>query len=103
MSSCIPRAPVACWWSWCRTCLKAFSPFFIPSAAREPYRFVELTSTVVCEAKMHTRMNAYRLAVLYYFGELSYWKLPKIAQDALEQGYDGPSLRRLAGLINPVE
>jgi hypothetical protein len=48
-------------------------------------------------------MDPYRIAVLYYFGELGYWKLPKIAADALEQGYDGPALRRLAGLINPVE
>lgn len=47
-------------------------------------------------------MDPYRLAVRYYFGELGYWELPKIAQDALEQGYDGPSLRRLAGLTSPV-
>lgn len=43
-----------------------------------------------------------RIAVLYYFGDLSYWKLPKIAADALERGFDGASLRRLAGLTNPV-
>ncbi len=43
------------------------------------------------------------LAVRYYFGDLSYWKLPQIAADALEQGFDGPSLRKLAGLMNPVE
>jgi len=43
-----------------------------------------------------------RLAVLYYFGELQYWKLPQIAVDALESGFDGNSLRRLAGLTNPV-
>ena len=47
-------------------------------------------------------IDPHRLAVLYYFGDLQYWKLPKIAADALEQGYDGPSLRRLAGLMNPV-
>jgi hypothetical protein len=46
--------------------------------------------------------NPNRLAVLYYFGDLSYWKLPKIAADALEHGFDGSSLRRLAGLTNPV-
>ena len=44
-----------------------------------------------------------RLAALYYFGDLSCWKLPQIAADALERGYDGTALRRLAGLINPVE
>jgi hypothetical protein len=48
-------------------------------------------------------LDPYRIAVLYYFGELGYWKLPRIAADALEQGYDGPALRRLAGLRDPVE
>lgn len=47
-------------------------------------------------------IDPHKLAVLYYFGDLQYWKLPQIAADALEQGYDGDSLRRLAGLINPV-
>jgi len=39
-----------------------------------------------------------QLAIQYYFGDLQYWKLPRIAADALEEGYDGPALRRLAGL-----
>jgi hypothetical protein len=43
-----------------------------------------------------------KLAVLYYFGDLSYWQLPAISADALEQGFDGPALRRLAGLVKPV-
>jgi hypothetical protein len=47
-------------------------------------------------------IDPYRIAVLYYFGDLSYWKMPMIAADALEQGYDGASLRRLAGLTKPV-
>lgn len=47
-------------------------------------------------------IDPHKLAVLYYFGDLQYWKLPQIAADALEQGYDGDSLRRLAGLTNPV-
>jgi hypothetical protein len=47
-------------------------------------------------------IDPHKLAVLYYFGHLQYWKLPQIAADALEQGYDGDALRRLAGLINPV-
>lgn len=47
-------------------------------------------------------IDPHKLAVLYYFGDLQYWKLPQIAADALEQGYDGIALRRLAGLINPV-
>jgi hypothetical protein len=42
------------------------------------------------------------LAILYYFGDLGYENLPRIAADALEQGFDGKSLRRLAGLQNPV-
>lgn len=41
-----------------------------------------------------------RIAVEYYFGDLQYWKLPNIAADALEHGYDGPALRRLARLAN---
>lgn len=41
-----------------------------------------------------------RIAVEYYFGDLQYWKLPAIAADALENGYDGPALRRLAGLAD---
>lgn len=43
-----------------------------------------------------------KLAVLYYFGDLSYWQLPAISADALERGFDGPALRRLAGLVKPV-
>jgi hypothetical protein len=42
------------------------------------------------------------IAVRYYFGDLQYWKLPGIAADALEQGYDGRALRILAGLIKPT-
>ena len=49
------------------------------------------------------RMNPKRLAVEYYFGNLQYWKLPRIAADALDEGYDGPALRSLAGMLNPVE
>jgi hypothetical protein len=41
-----------------------------------------------------------QLAVMYYFGDLQYWKLPRIAADALEEGYDGPGLRALAGLAS---
>lgn len=41
-----------------------------------------------------------KLAVDYYFGDLQYWKLPRIAADALEEGYDGPALRKLAWLTN---
>jgi hypothetical protein len=48
------------------------------------------------------RIDPKNLAVDYYFGDLQYWKLPRIAADALEEGYDGPALRRLAGLANPV-
>jgi hypothetical protein len=41
-----------------------------------------------------------QLAVQYYFGDLQYWKLPRIAADALEEGLDGPGLRALAGLAS---
>jgi hypothetical protein len=43
-----------------------------------------------------------KLAVEYYFGDLQYWKLPPIAADALQLGYDGSALRRLAGLANRI-
>jgi len=42
------------------------------------------------------------LAVQYYFGDLSYSELPNICAQALEHGFDGRALRRLAGLVNPV-
>jgi hypothetical protein len=47
--------------------------------------------------------NPMKLAVLYYFGDLSYWKLPDIAAEALIVGFDGVALRRLAGLTNFVQ
>jgi hypothetical protein len=43
-----------------------------------------------------------RIAVEYYFGDFQYWKLPRLAADALAEGYDGAALRRIAGLANPV-
>jgi len=47
--------------------------------------------------------DPHRVAVLYYFGDLTYWHLPQIAADALERGHDGHALRRLAGLTKPVQ
>jgi len=44
-----------------------------------------------------------QLAIEYYFGDLQYWKLPKIAAQALEEGYDGPALRMLAWINDPKE
>ena len=49
------------------------------------------------------RLDPNKIAVDYYFGDLQHWKLRRIAADALEEGYDGPALRKLAGLANPVE
>ena len=46
------------------------------------------------------RLDPKKLAVNYYFGDLQHWKLPKIAADALAQGFDGPALRKLASLSN---
>ena len=43
-----------------------------------------------------------RVAARWYFGELMHENLPAIAIEALERGYDGPMLRRLAGLIKPT-
>ena len=48
------------------------------------------------------RFDPKKLAVEYYFGDLQYWKLPRMATEALVEGYDGPALRSLAGLTNPV-
>ena len=48
------------------------------------------------------RLDPQRLATEYYFGDLQYWKLPRMALDALEEGYDGPALLALAGVANPV-
>jgi hypothetical protein len=47
--------------------------------------------------------NPSRLAALYYFGDLQYWKIPGVAVDALVNGYDGAALRKLAGLNDVVE
>lgn len=46
------------------------------------------------------RLDPKQIAVEYYFGDLQYWKLPQIAANALEEGYDGPALRNLAGMAN---
>ena len=43
-----------------------------------------------------------RMGVRWYFGELLHEDLPSICIDALENGYDGPMLRRLAGLAKPT-
>lgn len=48
------------------------------------------------------QMDPKRHAIDYYFGDLQRWKLPRIAADALEDGYDGPALRVLAGFVNPL-
>jgi hypothetical protein len=50
----------------------------------------------------HVEFDPNKLAVLYYFGDLGYWQLPAISADALEHGFDGRFLRRLAGMVNPV-
>jgi hypothetical protein len=47
--------------------------------------------------------NPSRLACLYYFGDLQYWKLPGVAVDALVNGYDAAALRKVAGLKGVVE
>ena len=43
-----------------------------------------------------------RYAVRWYFRELSHEDLPAICIEGLEHGYDGPMLRRLAGLVKPT-
>jgi len=43
-----------------------------------------------------------RAAVRWYFRESAHEALPEICIEALEHGYDGPILRRLAGLVKPT-
>jgi len=40
--------------------------------------------------------------VRWYFGELHHEDLPSICIEAIEHGYDGPMLRRIAGLVKPT-
>jgi len=47
--------------------------------------------------------NPRKITIDYYFGDLQYWKLAGIAIQALDLGYDGPALRRLAGLTDVAE
>lgn len=54
-------------------------------------------------AKSPPKFDPGAIAVQYYFGDLQYWKLPSICIEALEHGFDGRFLRRLSGLVNPVE
>ncbi len=67
-----------------------------PNAPHSPFIFDEGVQRAM-------RLDPNKIAVDYYFGDLQYWKLPRIAANALEEGYDGPALRKLAGLANPVE
>ena len=53
--------------------------------------------------KSSSQFDPASLAIHYYFGDLGYESWPKIAADALERGFDGKSLRNLAGLQNPVQ
>jgi hypothetical protein len=61
-------------------------------------------STAVLSSKVEVSQTMWfdpeQLAILYYFGDLQYWKVPRIAADALEEGYDGSALRALAALAS---
>jgi hypothetical protein len=48
------------------------------------------------------RLQPRELAVEYYFGD-QYWKLPNVAAEELEEGYDGPALRMLACTTDPIK
>lgn len=54
---------------------------------------MELTST-----GKHVNFSAERVAARWYSGLLKKEDLPELARDALEAGFDGRSLRRIAGL-----
>jgi len=53
--------------------------------------------------KSSANFNPNTIAVQYYFGDLQYWKLPGICIKALEHGFDGRCVRRLSGLVNPLQ
>ena len=62
-----------------------------------------VSGTVQRAEKSPANFDPKALAVQYYFGDLQYWKLPGIAIEALEHGFDGPALRRPSRLVNPVQ
>ena len=43
------------------------------------------------------------IAAGWYLGDLNAEGLPTLARQALEEGHDGPNLRRLAGLLKPTK
>jgi hypothetical protein len=49
-----------------------------------------------------TVLDSKLVAARWYLGELSGEEMPGIACQALELGYDGKNLRRLAGLTSPA-
>ena len=62
-----------------------------------------ISGTVQRVEKSQIKFDPKALAVQYYFGDLQYWKLPGVCIEALEHGFDGRALRRLSGLVNPVQ
>jgi hypothetical protein len=60
-------------------------------------------SVVSIQRMSDSEFNPRKIAVLYYFGDFSYWKLPDVAAEALAVGFDGIALRNLAELTNIVE
>ena len=62
-----------------------------------------LRTTVQRKEKPRVNFDPNTIAVQYYFGDLQYWRLPSICVEAIEHGFDGPTLRRLAGLANPAK
>jgi hypothetical protein len=62
---------------------------------------VEKRPSKLTPSKINFDSNA--MAVQYYSGDLSYWRLPAIGVEALGRGFDGRSSRILAGQVNPVE
>src|SRR6185312_12779867 len=51
---------------------------------------------------MQETLNPDLFVAKWYCGFVQTEDLPEFAADALEAGYDGPALRRLAGLIKPT-
>jgi hypothetical protein len=51
---------------------------------------------------MQETFNPDLFVAKWYCGSVYIENLPQFAADALEAGYDGPALRRLAGLMKPT-
>jgi hypothetical protein len=55
-----------------------------------------------CKASVQETFNPDLFVAKWYCSKVGPEAMPQFAADALEAGYDGPALRRLAGLLKPT-